>query len=187
MLTFAASVLHEYALIWSGDPALRQPEIPPPVEPFADEPPDAFAARKAARDKAAEDLRADFDRAYVRAVETGDWSALQRPDAQPTVFRCRPIPGPLWRRFMDYVGDEGNGLGGYQRPALAFRLAVTAIDNFLPGFKVEKAEHTDRHGPTGLGPVLAEDVVKVLDDLDPMIVTVLGYAVIKNRRGPHPL
>jgi len=187
MLTFATSVLHEYALIWSGDPALRQPEIPPECEPFADEAPDAFAARKAARDTAAAELRADFERAYVRAIETGQWDALKRPDAQPTVFRCRPIPGPLWRRFMDHVGDDSNGLGGYQRPALAFRLAVVGIDNFLPGFKVEKAEHVDRHGPTGLGPVLAEDVVKVLDDLDPLIVTVLGYAVIKNRRGPNPL
>ena len=187
MLTFASSVLHEYALIWSGDPALKQPEIPPEVEPFADEPPDAFEARKAARDKEAEALLGEFQRAYARAIETGKWDALKRPDARPTVFRCRPIPGPLWRQFMDHdLADPG--VGDYSRPALAFRLAVTAIDNFAPGFKVERVDHVDRFGNrTGLGLVLSDEAVRVLDDLDPMIVTVLGYAVIRNRRGPSPL
>ena len=189
MLTFAISVLHEYPLIWSGDTSLVQPVYPPEVERMADEPDDAFGARKVARDGEVAKLRSDFEAAYVRAVETGDWSAIRRhAGPPPTVFRCRPIPGPLWRQFLDHIAKEDNDVGGFQQPALAFRLAVVGIDNFLVGHKVERLEHLDKRGDrSGLGLVLSDDVIKALDDIDPMIVTILGYASIKHRSGPHPL
>ena len=189
MLTFATSVLHEYPLIWSGDTSLIQPVYPPEVERMADEDAVAFGARKVARDGEVAKLRSDFEVAYVRAVETGKWDGLRRPDGPPpTVFRCRPIPGPLWRQFMDHIAKEDNDVGGFQRPALAFGLAVVGIDNFLPGHKVERLEHLDKRGDrSGLGLVLSDDAIKALDDIDPMIVTILGYAIIKNRSGPHPL
>lgn len=187
-LHFAASVLHEYPLIWKKDPALRQPEIPPKVEPFADEPPDAFAARKDARDKAAKEAQDAFDLAYRNAVETGRWDMIRRPDAQPTVFVCRPIPGSTYRAFIDYMTSDASGIGDWQARSLAFRLAVIRIDNFAPGFKVERVEHLDKHGnPTGLGKVLCDAAVNVLDDLDTAIVSSLGLHIIANRGGPHPL
>jgi hypothetical protein len=153
-----------------------------------DEPPDAFEARKAKRDEWVAKAEAAFELAYVRAIETGKWDALKRPDTTPTVFWCRPVPGPLWRRFMDHVSKEDSDLGGFQRPALAFRLAVVRIDGFAPGFKFEPVEHLDKRGErSGLGLVLPDTVIATLDDIDPMIVTVLGYSIFKNRRGPHPL
>lgn len=171
MLTFAASVLREYALIWKGDPALKQPEIP------ADATEDEIAR-----------LKDEHDRAWVRAVETGRWDDLKRQGAEPTVFVCRPIPGPTWRAFVDYVNREEHGVGGFQRPALAFRLAVTRIDGYAPGRKVELVDHVDKDGNrTGLGRVLSDDVIATLDAADPDLVTVLGYAILKNRMGPHPL
>lgn len=189
MLTFATSVLHEYPLIWSGDTSLVQPTYPPEVERMADDLAVGVEARKVARDSAAAKLRSDFEAAYVRAVETGDWSAIRRHDGPPpTVFRCRPIPGPLWRQFLDHIAKEENDIGDFQRPALAFRLAVVGIDNFLVGHKVERLEHLDKRGDrSGLGLVLSDDVIKALDDIDPMIVTILGWAIFKHRSGPHPL
>ncbi len=186
MLALATSVLHEYPLIWKGDPALKQPEVPPEAEPFPDEDPAAFEARKEARDKAADKAREDFERAWVRCIETGRWDDLKRPDAQPTVFWCRQLTGAVFRGYMDYVAAHDQG--GWTRPALAFRLAVVRIDNFAPGFKVERAEHTRPDGaPSGLGLALPVAVTDALDGVDEAIVSALGFAILAHRRGPHPL
>lgn len=188
MLTFATSVLHEYALIWQGDSALKQPAIPPEVEPLADEPAEAFEARKAARDAEVAKLRDEHEAAWIHAIETGKWDALKVPGATPTVFWCRPIPGSTWRAFLDHIANPANELGGWQRTSLAFRLAVVRVDNFAPGFKVERVEHTGKNGErSGLGLVMCEGLVDALDKIDMSIVMAFGAAIFKNRSGPSPL
>jgi hypothetical protein len=58
------SLVHEYDLIYSGDPALALPED--------------LEARK---------------RAFDTAVETGDWRPLLGGTSEPTVFTLRPLTG----------------------------------------------------------------------------------------------
>jgi hypothetical protein len=185
MLAFATSVLHEYPLFWLNDPALKQPEIPPECEPIADEAPEAFAARKAKRDEKVEEARDEHERTWARCIETGRWDELRLPGKQPTSFVCRPIPGATWRAFLDHVRNPDNEIGDFQRASLAFRLAVIRVENFAPGFKVERVEHKNKRGePSGLGLVLDEKVTDVLDNITMDIVMALGTAVIKQRGGP---
>lgn len=188
MLQIATSVLHPYPLIWRTDPALKLPDLPPEVAPLPDESPEDLEARRAKREAEVATLTEAFDLAWVRAIETRQWDEIRKPNGTPTVFWCRPIPGARFRAFLDFVGRDDGGIGGHQRTSLAFRLGVTRIENFPAGFKVELVDHLDSRGePTGLGKVLSEDVIDVLDNADPNIVTVLGAAILKNRLSPPPL
>ncbi len=186
MLALSTSVLHPYPLIWRRDPALMQPDLPPEVAPLPDESPADFEARKAKREAEALPLLEAFERAWARAVETRQWDELKRPGATPTVFWCRQLP--RFRAFLDYANDERNHVGPLQRAELAFRLAVTRIDNPPVGLKVEHVEHVDARGaPTGLGKVLSEDTVDALDLCAPGIVVSLGTSIFLARLEPPPL
>lgn len=187
MLALATSALHDYPLIWRRDPALRQPELPPEVAPLPDESPEAFEARKEARDAVVKELLAPFDAAWARAVETRQWDDLKVPGATPTIFWCRQIPGPRLRAMIDYTGRRPD-IGGTLRPYLAFRLAVVRIDNYFTGHKVELVDHLDENGErTGLGKVLSDAVIEALDAYELGLVTMLGYSILANRTRPHPL
>lgn len=61
-----ASLVKEYTLVWSGDPALALP-----------------------------DSKEERDKALELARETGVWDSLIKPGEKPTLFQVRPLSGRL--------------------------------------------------------------------------------------------
>lgn len=137
------SIATDYRLVSQFDPALETPVR------RADEKDDEWEKRGAAW---AETLN--------RARETGVWDALLKPGQQPTFFRVRQIPGPIFRTLDRVIAP----LAMAERCALIVRVALIGIENGPPDHKIEIGEHVDLlNRPTGLGQVVTEKTIDVLD------------------------
>lgn len=94
------------------------------------------------------------------ARETGLWDSLLKPGQQPTYFRVRQIPGPIFR-MLDRVISP---LAMAERCALVLRVALVGIENGPPEHELEFGEHVDHlNRTTGLGSIVTEKTVEVLD------------------------
>ncbi len=172
------STLRDYARIWPHDDACARPA---PLEPQGPEESDAdFAAREKVHAQAVDLFDADF----ARAMETGDLAAILKPGAVPTKFTFRIVPGTVWRAFETVCVEQK--LGGREIVALAFRLAVTKIEDPDAGVLADKEDHADP--ATGkrsrLGKVLASKYVDMLDAVSRSIVDELGDSAAQQRGAP---
>lgn len=129
---------------------------------------------------------ADFTRRLVIARETGDWSLVLRPGANPTRFTVRQIPGRQWSQW-DRVAD---GLSQLERACLLLRMALVSATNFVPGFKVgTPVHHTDEEGrKTGLGLIAPVDVIEAFyaglpGDTAASVIIDLGTQIYNHRTG----
>lgn len=175
------STLRDYPLVSLLDDALDLPAEPPPCERLPDEPAEDFARRVTERDEAIAKAAAEFHRRFEVAGETGQWDGLIKPGATPTLFVMRQVPGPQWRTFERVAGE----LGGRERSALAFRLALLRVEGCALPFKLTRAEHVDANGNrTGLGEVVDEQIVAYLDSVAKRHVDLLGFAVLRQRGAP---
>ncbi len=161
-----------FDLVFSADPALERP-----------------TRNEGEADEAWQKRLEEWHRALVQARQTGDWSALIKPGAEPTRFRCRQVPGSVWRQVPRVLAE----MGADEQFALLFRLAVTEIIHGPPNHKLRFAEHVDRDGhPTGLGQVLTNDTIDLLDRVEVAglrrgaIVSEIGSAIWEQRSAPSP-
>lgn len=120
------SLVAEYPLVFSGDPALELPAIP---ELTPESTPEVI---KQAQER---------DTQLRVARETGDWPRITRSGEQPTVFWCRQIHGMAltWLQGEAVRGELGNAEG----TELAFRLALVRVEN-LGGLKVKTERFDDQ-------------------------------------------
>jgi hypothetical protein len=145
------SLVREYDLVWSQDPALDAP-----VREH-EESDDAWNERNAAWEK----------RLNV-ARETGDWSGVLKPGQQPTVFQCRRIRTDYWRRLQAEFGESGV----IEATLTAVRLAVYGIANF-GAVKIEREKGHPRYDDQ----LLAISVCDLLREF-PGLIEELASAVI---------
>lgn len=179
----AVSVLTDYALVYSEDPALTLAARPPPPDALPDDTEDTYRPRVEAWQKAIDEIVTANRALFERAMETGEWAAITKPGETPTVFRVRIVPGSTWAAYERILRDDK--LGDREAQQLAFRLAVTTIDN-APGVPLAKAEHVDRRGvATGLGVILTAATVDAIDTVSRKIVAEVGTLVRRQRGGPQ--
>ena len=146
------SIVRDYDLIWSKDPALDAPEREP------NETDDAWAERES-----------NWEKRLTVARETGQWDGVLKTGQQPTIFRCRRISTLHWRRIQ----TDWNEVGPYEAVLSALRLAIQDIKNF-GSIKIERERGNDRFGDA----LLAGTVVDVLREI-PGLIDELGLAVIE--------
>lgn len=101
------SIVRDFPLVWSQDPALKRPELP---DDATDE------QRKAALD--------EFARAFKVATETGRWESLVKEGQRLTVYRF-VLPS---RTEATWLHSEGSKLAASGIGDLLFRLSLRAID-----------------------------------------------------------
>jgi len=101
------SIVRDFPLVWSQDPALKRPELP---DDATDE------QRKAALD--------EFARAFKVATETGRWESLVKEGQRLTVYRFI-LPS---RTEATWLHSEGSKLAASGIGDLLFRLSLRAID-----------------------------------------------------------
>lgn len=179
----AYSVLRDYELISIYDSSIVLAATPPEVERLPDESDADLEGRQAKRDEEAVRIAKENAEAHQRAIESGNWSALLRPNDEPTRFRVRQVPGATWMRFYRLI-DQMNEL---EARWLAFRLGVIGIVNGPVGHTVSFDEsHTDpRTGePTGLGRVLSDDVCNAIHLADRRVIPEIGLLIMRQRGGP---
>lgn len=165
-----------YDIISSYEPDLDRPEIPDRLDNESDE---DYRRR-------VQEALLPFNRRLVVARETGDWSAVLKPGANPTKFRVRRIPGRRWEAFDTFI--QAANLTDFGRASLLIRMAIVSIDQWVPGFVIgSQVEHVDNLGrPTGIGPVASVDVIESFFAARPgeeaidMIVD-LGTCIYKHR------
>ncbi len=146
------SMVRDYDLVWSKDPALDAPVREP------DESDDAWAEREAA-----------WEKRLTVARETGQWDGVLKVGQKPTIFRCRRLSTVHWRRIQaDWLSD-----GPVETVLTALRLAIQGIENF-GSIKIERERGHERYGDA----LLASHVVDMLRDIDGLIDE-LGLAVIQ--------
>ena len=98
------SLIKEYTLIYSGDPALALPADPK-----------------------------EREQALIVARETGNWQPLVVAGEQPTLFQCRPLPGTTFEWLVGEWGFRaklGRKPTGAEGLLLTFQLGVRKIENF---------------------------------------------------------
>lgn len=111
-------------------------------------------------DPALDTEREDYAQAFKNAMETLDFTELIKPGEKPTMFVVRCLPGSVVRDLMSL------DLEPLQRLSLAFRLALTRIDNLdIPAAPpaVQKIERKlDTRYPQ-LGKMVEQTVADYLD------------------------
>ena len=160
------SLQKPHAIIWSRDPALAVPDDP---EQRADESNEDFAKRKA-------EVWSEWDRKVGIARETGDWSELIRPGATPTMFYVKPM-GVAFRKIAD--GILTGRIGDVELPAYSLRACLTEVEN-LGGFELKKVDEPR------IGKIADEEIIAILDGIDPKIVGELGAYCWKRAEKPSP-
>lgn len=162
----APSLQRPYDLFVTCDPAVIQP---PKLE---GEPTDEF--------------RAEVEQ-YVQKIktarETGDWSAVLRPDQVPTKFTLGQIDRNVWRAIIDrgtLPADNPRHIGHAVVRALLFRLAIRSISGF---------DKFDRlPDPAWDNWVMAPaSLVTQLDEVDASIIGELGNEIMRRLQGVDPL
>lgn len=147
------SYQHEFDLFFSGDDAIAQ--LP-------------GDASKEAQEEHARKLRV--------ARETGDWSPILVAGKQVTRFKCRPIAGTRFRRYLDRV--LAGAIGESESRGLLLRMALADVVN-LPGtdgspFNVDRVA-------SEYGEIASTAIVDYLDSRDPAIVNELGLALFERQ------
>jgi hypothetical protein len=109
-----------------------------------------------------------FAHDYEVACETLDWAKLCHSGKQPTLFHFRPLSGMPTRRLIDA------DIGHMERVALAFRMALTRVENGegLPDLKrAVDSQHAE------LGPMANLELVDYLDALPVAVGAPFGHIV----------
>lgn len=146
---------------FSGDPAFEQA----PEKPAEGQTEEAYK----------KELKAYAEK-LERARETGDWSELLIEGKQPTKFVMKQISGDVLRKISDRT--QAGDIGAAQGQALAFRCAISSIENF--DFKVEHATFAD------YGKIATVEVANVLDGITTHIVSELGLEAMRRSKGVSP-
>lgn len=138
-----------FELISRLDEDIPGPVLPERPVPLAGESVEDFEARAKVFADAAEQIVEAWRRDMRAARETGDYAAVLRPNANPTIFVCRQIPDETWRAYLEHADRED--LSSLRRSALLVRIALVEVKGpWLPGFRVPKpAAHTTRDRATG--------------------------------------
>jgi hypothetical protein len=149
------SLVHDYSLVFSGDPALDAPD-----------------------ERASEPEVREWQEKLARARETGQWDSLLKPGQEPTRFVMRQLTGSQRRELMDLLEDSSRG-GGMGKTAILFRAAVKRVDNLGA---TEVKHHRDPE--TGLSfKIATPEIVNVLDDISMAIVGELATEVARRLQG----
>lgn len=124
----------------SFDADLLVPPPPTRPEPADGESADDFERRAEAfaaeAKRYAEETLPAWQRALRVASETGNWTEVLRPDAKPTTFVCRQIPGDEWERVKAVVLNRGSETFG-----ILVRLALVEVRGpWIAGFRVPDAK-----------------------------------------------
>lgn len=106
--------------------------------------------------------------------ETGDYAPILLKGETPTWFHFRVIPGTLMREFQNGLMSEE--VKNFKIPSLAFRLAITKIEN-LDGIKIETEDDPS------YGKIAKASIVDSLDMINAGIVNELGEFAL-NRSVP---
>lgn len=139
------SVAGDYRLVSQYDPALETPHR------LEDESDEAWKERWEA-----------WEHKLGVARDTGVWDPLLKPGQQPTYFRVRQIPGPVFRTLDRVILP----LAMAERCALIVRVALVGIENGPPNHELERGEHVDEMlRVTGLGQVVTEKTIALLDSV----------------------
>lgn len=120
---------------------------------------------------------AEWDRRVEQARETGIVSDLCVEGTTPTLFNVRPMPSTVFRKLVDKA--TGGEIGNTEASAIAFRACVTGVIN-LDGVKVTMARHSE------YGQIENGDLVQLLDQISPSIVSELGGLLIAKASSPGP-
>lgn len=170
------SLVRDYTLHYSGDPALKQaPEAPVFPEDMTEE-------SKASVLEAFKKEHAEYVVTLKTCQQTGDWSLLVLPGQQPTPFVMTQVNREDWRALAyraDLPRDNPRHIGWGVLLSLLFRMSIKSITGWGSQFDREPGVDGWVMAPTKL--------VTALDDLDPGIVTELGAAVLSRLRGESPL
>lgn len=162
------SYQRDYDVCWSGDSALEQP----PADPGRNVPDEQIAAYEAA-------VKA-YETKLINAQDTGDWSPLILPNQVPLKFVLCQVDRNVWRSIVDRGGlhpSNPRWIGPGAVGALLFRLALK--DMVGAELKVERGA-----APEWDGWVMAQaDVVSVLDQVSPGIVSEIGGTVYRRLIG----
>jgi hypothetical protein len=122
-------------------------------------------------DDASESDRAEHARKWKVARETGNYSALIVEGQQATKFAMQPVNRTVWRAFVDrvlYPTESPRRIGPITTPSLVFRLSVCSVSGL--DVHVKRRAHREWDG----WEMAEEEIVQVLDSIDPRIVTELG-------------
>lgn len=156
-----SSLQRQYDEYWSGDPAFVQPNP-----------------------KATEAELVEHGRRWRVARQTGNVAELLvDPQAKPTKFVLRPLPGSVFRRLADLVA--GGKIGNAEVASLAFRAALVDVVN--GGDECPKIElRPDRDHPE-LGKIAPLAVADYFDEIDKSIVGELSNLIQARAVAVDPL
>lgn len=162
------------SIFYSRDPAFAFPVPPPPLPEGA---PAAAVDEHAAAVERYKAEEREWARRVEQARETGVVTDLCVEGATPTYFSVRPMPSPVFRKLVDKA--TGGEIGNTEAAAIAFRACVTGVAN-LDGVKVKIARHPE------YGDIENGELVQLLDQLSPSIVSELGGLLIQKASAPGP-
>lgn len=183
------SLVQVSATVWSGDRALDLPHLHKYYDAQASKASerkekiaegvkdDELAKFIEKQESEIESLRKKCDGDLRRlnvSRETGDYAPILKKDEAPTWFHFRVIPGTLMREFQN--GLMAEEVTNFKIPSLAFRLAITKIEN-LDGVKIEMEDDA------AYGRIAKASIVDSLDMINAGIVNELGEFAL-NRSVP---
>ena len=173
------SLVAEYDLVYSGDPALDAPPHPERAHGISDD--DHVEALKAFYSSEVWQAWLARLRVAQNAGTEAAWSAVLKPGEKPTRFVMRQVPGTVWRKVLDQINtgklDEATGA------ALVFRTAIVGIRDL----GVDGVDVTMETDAVLRERIAARSVVDKLDAIHPAIVSELGNVVWRRMNNPDPL
>lgn len=160
------SLVGEYHLAWSGDPAF---DAPPAPEGDAEPSPE----------------RKEWLERFRSAQRLGTkeaWQALLKPGQVPTLFRMRQVPQALAAKLIS-IARSGELDPVFELHPLCFRVALRGVENWAPGAELKVKHATDAHHGK-LGQIATEDIVNAVSL---MVSIELGSFVWQRVQSPDPL
>lgn len=161
-----------FSLVWENDPALDRPRRD--AFDLGDDGDAAFAKAEAA-----------FANKLRVAEETGNYGAVLKPGERPTLFSFELIRGKHLHRLQGLRRSSGQKVEGLELCVLAFRMALTGVDNYDGAPSTDKAIDPDF---PDLGPMLPDQAVRQIEsDAGHWLITAqLGDRVYARSVTPRP-
>jgi hypothetical protein len=180
------SLIGDYHLVWSHDPALDAPPQPDAIVRVDGETDDAWAERRKEYEATdAVKAWAAWQERLRIAQQTGKpaaWQALMKPGQQPTLFRMKQIPATQAGRLMSIARNSDMDIT-FETMPLAFRVGLAGVEQWAPGSDFTFKEAVDATFPK-LGRIAEESVV---DRLGLPLIVELGSVVLRRCQEADPL